>query len=30
MKMNKFKIWLRNKLKIFLEVDKLEDEYKKL
>ena len=28
--MNKFKIWLRNKLKVFLEIDKVEDEYKKI
>jgi hypothetical protein len=26
--MNKFKVWLRNKLKIFLEIDKLENNYK--
>ena len=26
--MNKFKIWLRNKLKAFLEIDKFEDNYK--
>lgn len=27
--MNKFKSWLRNKLKLFLEIDKLENDYKK-
>ena len=28
--MNKFKIWLRNKLKSYLKIDKLENDYKKL